>query len=166
LIFMISLILNQLMDNGRLTNNCILKVKSDSDLARKLAKQKGGNEFYPGATWLLEHPDDASALDLSGYNPQNGKELASLLLDWIERRSYVTETRLGMWSGRKSASEAVEMGQRADLPFNVRVAQFAQTYLQKAAQISLGMLQQFILRDQIIMVPSPMGTDVTMKISA
>ena len=166
LIFMISLIMNQLMDNGRLTNNCILKVKSDSDLARKLAKQKGGNEFYPGATWLLEHPDDASALDLSGYNPQNGKELASLLLDWIERRSYVTETRLGMWSGRKSASEAVEMGQRADLPFNVRVAQFAQTYLQKAAQISLGMLQQFILRDQIIMVPSPMGTDVPMKISA
>jgi hypothetical protein len=164
LIHAISQFISQSQDNARLTANAQIVVRRGSSAARQISTE--GDVVYPGKVWTVDDPGDVQPFPPLQFPQQDVNRLIDYLNGLLERRTAVSETNLGIASRSKTATEAHLLQESAIGPFSTRVDLFARAFLEPLGKLALGMLQQFLLEDQTIIVRDFNGADTRLIVTA
>lgn len=157
LIHAISQFISQSQDNARLTANAQLIVRRGSSAARQINSES--DVIYPGKVWTVDDPADIQPFPTLSFPQGDVNNMINYLNGILEKRTTVSETTLGVAGKTKSATEAHILNQAAMTPFSTRADLFARSFLEPLGKLSLSMLQQFLVDDQIITVRDNEGRD-------
>ncbi len=162
LIHAISQFISQSQDNARLTANAQLVVRRGSSAARQI--NSDSDVIYPGKVWTVDDPADIQPFPTLSFPQGDVNNMINYLNGILEKRTTVSETTLGVAGKTKSATEAHILNQAAMTPFSTRADLFARSFLEPLGKLSLSMLQQFLVDDQIITVRDNEGRDKPIQV--
>ena len=158
LIYYVSSMICQLIDNARLTTNAIVKVKKGSPMHKKLLKKKEMSLLGAGRVWEFdEKPDEIDIVKIEFTAGQTMNQLIQWMNQELSVRTNQNDQTQGQTTPRVTATASFQAGMQADIPFSIRTKLFARTFVEKAGSMALDLIQQMELSDQTVRLPDSMG---------
>jgi hypothetical protein len=161
-IYQISEMTAQLQDHARFVVNAELLLKEGSRLAESYAE----NGRIPGGVHFYNNTDEMMPPPNMSVPTHDMREMIQDAKEDIQRVASSTDTFQGMTHRETSATAANIQFNQGALPTQVRTDQFCRNIMDPALNISLGMLQQFILADQTIQIHDYDGQERPIVLSA
>ena len=165
LIFYMSDMLNQIIDNARLTVNAQYKIRRGTTYANDLKANPNGDLVYPGKRHYVDDPNDVMPLEQPPLNTATMERVIQFWEKQYNQRTNIDDNTLAMSGREKTAYEAHQISQMADVPLQSRLQIFVRTIFEPFGDISIKLLQENLQEPQQVSIKGPSDTDVPWELS-